>query len=446
MTLTAADQAQLNDAINALARDRGRADLLAADLVARYPDEARVHFVYAATRSRLQDYNGAVRHLDIAACEGDSSLVQFNLGYCLRQTGDYLRAAAHLRRAATMPGADESARALAANTFAIVGRETEAQRMLSAAGVTPITMFCRWLLGADDGEVRNYFNEDPARGDAAVLFWMTHDCHAFGALDDKTSLARLLNDALPAYWPHAIELPGPVPKQEDDAWWLFKPAALAGGQGMYLTRSPATLRTVERGIAQRYVHPPLLLNGHKFNLRLLYCVHSVDPLRVFLWRDGLVFVSAEPYTAPSEGEASNAHVVNLLRAKPEDIGRPLGALNGHVVPLQALLASGMVKAAALQDGIARLAANLTTALTTSGFFASVRDAGVAQAFPPRFVGLDVSFTADLEPRLFEIERYPGLGGVSAQSAEINARFRRQWLAFTLRNAPHGDVNFAAVTP
>ena len=93
MALSAADQAQLNEALSALARDRGRADRLAADLVVRYPDEARVHFVYAATRSRLQDYDAAVRHLDIAACAEDSSLVQFNLGYCLLQTGDYLRRA-----------------------------------------------------------------------------------------------------------------------------------------------------------------------------------------------------------------------------------------------------------------------------------------------------------------------------------------------------------------
>ena len=57
----------------------------------------------------------------------------------------------------------------------------------------------------------------------------------------------------------------------------------------------------------------------------------------------------------------------------------------------------------------------------------------------------MSFTADLEPCLFEIERYPGLGPVSAQSAEINARFRRQWLAFNLRDAPRGDDDFAAVT-
>ena len=163
-------------------------------------------------------------------------------------------------------------------------------------------------------------------------------------------------------------------------------------------------------------------------------------------RDGWVFVAGEDYSAPLEGEASNAHVVNLLRAKPADIGRPIGLLPAHVVSLQTMLDSGMVNATAVQDGIRRLAAALTGALSNSGFFVAVNHAGVSQAFAPRFVALDVSFDADLEPRLFEIERYPGLGGLSAQSTEINGRFRHQWLAFTLLDAPAASAHFAAVVP
>ncbi len=92
MALTAAEQAQLNEALSALTRDRRRADRLAADLV-RVIRTERVPFVYWATRLRRQDYNAAVRHLDRVTCAEDWSLVQFNFGYCLLQTGDYLRRA-----------------------------------------------------------------------------------------------------------------------------------------------------------------------------------------------------------------------------------------------------------------------------------------------------------------------------------------------------------------
>ena len=94
-------------------------------------------------------------------------------------------------------------------------------------------------------------------------------------------------------------------------------------------------------------------------------------------RDGWVFVAGEDYSAPLEGEASNAHVVNLLRAKPADIGRPIGLLPAHVVSLQTMLDSGMVNATAVQDGIKRLAAALTGALSNSGFFVAVNHAGVS---------------------------------------------------------------------
>ncbi len=67
------------------------------------------------------------------------------------------------------------------------------------------------------------------------------------------------------------------------------------------------------------------------------------------------------------------------------------------------------------------------------------------AFPPRFVGLDVGFDEQLTPRLFEIERYPGLGsGEGAERTEINGRFRHQWLPFILSGEPEKDPSFQRV--
>lgn len=56
----------------------------------------------------------------------------------------------------------------------------------------------------------------------------------------------------------------------------------------------------EHFIVQEYLDKPFLMEGYKFDLRIYILVTSCDPLRIFLYNDGLVRMGTEKYHAPSE--------------------------------------------------------------------------------------------------------------------------------------------------
>ena len=53
-------------------------------------------------------------------------------------------------------------------------------------------------------------------------------------------------------------------------------------------------------IIQEYIEKPLLVDGFKCDMRIYVLVTSCDPLRVHLFRDGLLRMATEKYTPPNE--------------------------------------------------------------------------------------------------------------------------------------------------
>lgn len=53
-------------------------------------------------------------------------------------------------------------------------------------------------------------------------------------------------------------------------------------------------------IVQEYLDKPFLMEGYKFDLRIYILVTSCDPLRIFLYNDGLVRMGTEKYHTPNE--------------------------------------------------------------------------------------------------------------------------------------------------
>ena len=76
----------------------------------------------------------------------------------------------------------------------------------------------------------------------------------------------------------------------------MKPTQSSRGRGIYLLSDLSELPpTSEPNVVSKYISNPLLLNGYKFDIRLYVLVTSTDPLKVYIYNEGLVRFASEPY-------------------------------------------------------------------------------------------------------------------------------------------------------
>ncbi|KAJ8305269.1 hypothetical protein KUTeg_015814 [Tegillarca granosa] len=82
--------------------------------------------------------------------------------------------------------------------------------------------------------------------------------------------------------------------------FIVKPSNRAQGHGIELYTNPDKIPALDNHIVQEYIDRPFLLDRFKFDLRLYVLITSCDPLRVYLFKDGLVRLSTEKYLPPDE--------------------------------------------------------------------------------------------------------------------------------------------------
>jgi len=70
--------------------------------------------------------------------------------------------------------------------------------------------------------------------------------------------------------------------------FIIKPDSGCQGRGIHLTRKLNNVDTTASCVAQHYISKPLLIDNKKFDLRIYVLVASCKPLRVYLFKDGLV--------------------------------------------------------------------------------------------------------------------------------------------------------------
>ena len=169
---------------------------------------------------------------------------------------------------------------------------------------------------------------------------------------------------------------------------LSKPGNLNQGRGIQLQRASALAASFSAAakaatpfVAQVYIERPMLLDGHKADLRLYLLIDSIgdEHPRAFISRQGLVRASAVPYQEPQEEGAEGAnfpmapHLTNYsLQKTVSGFEKPdARGESGHKRSVSALWRSRDLAAledhdcAVIWDAIRTIAANAFYALLPS---------------------------------------------------------------------------------
>ena len=80
--------------------------------------------------------------------------------------------------------------------------------------------------------------------------------------------------------------------------FIVKPEASCQGRGIYLTRNISHIKPTDKCVVQRYMSKPFLLDELKFDLRIYVLITGIDPLRLYVYEEGLVRLATEPYVVP----------------------------------------------------------------------------------------------------------------------------------------------------
>lgn len=89
---------------------------------------------------------------------------------------------------------------------------------------------------------------------------------------------------------------------------IVKPEALAQGKGIFITRRLDDINPQEHMVVQRYMRSPYLIDGYKFDLRIYVLVVSWDPLKIFVYQEGMVRFATEEWDITSWTNYDNQYM------------------------------------------------------------------------------------------------------------------------------------------
>jgi tubulin polyglutamylase TTLL5 len=207
--------------------------------------------------------------------------------------------------------------------------------------------------------------------------------------------------------------------------WIVKPANSSQGKGIFIVDDIQDVPLEEQVVVSRYLADPLTANGLKFDIRLYVLITSYEPLRIYLYEEGLVRFASEPYAQSATG-CRFVHLTNysVNKKNKKFIGNQDFRLDdvGHKWSVSALCKKLRAAGADVDTLWAKIYdLIIKTVLAAEGPNVDVsRKLSIPKGCCFDLLGFDVLIDRDLKPWLLEVNLSPSLNTDSPLDLFIKA--------------------------
>uniref|UniRef100_A0A8C5BG04 Tubulin tyrosine ligase-like family, member 11 n=1 Tax=Gadus morhua TaxID=8049 RepID=A0A8C5BG04_GADMO len=203
--------------------------------------------------------------------------------------------------------------------------------------------------------------------------------------------------------------------------FIVKPDSGSQGEGIYLIREASEVRLAagsqaRQAVVQEYVQRPLLIDKLKFDIRLYVLVKALEPLQIYIAKEGLTRFCTEPYQEPNQKNLSHVfmHLTNYsLNVQSDNFVHSDSQSTGSKRTFSSVLyrlASKGVDIKKVWSDVISLVIKTVIALVPELKVHYQADIPPGKPGPTCFqiLGFDILLTKNLKPVLLEVNSNPSM--------------------------------------
>ncbi|XP_044072796.1 tubulin polyglutamylase TTLL4 isoform X3 [Siniperca chuatsi] len=215
--------------------------------------------------------------------------------------------------------------------------------------------------------------------------------------------------------------------------WIIKPPASARGIGIQVIHKWSQMPRKRPLLVQKYLHKPYLISGNKFDLRIYVYVTSYDPLRIYIFSDGLVRFASCKYSSSMKSLGNKfMHLTNYSVNKKNSEYQTNSddqACQGHKWALKALwqyLGSKGVNTTLIWEKIKDIV--IKTIIASEPYVNSLLKMHLRTPYScHELFGFDIMLDEKLKPWILEVNISPSLHSNTALDVSIKGQMIRDLL-------------------